>query len=522
MSGMSCYAPRIAGLFALTGSFWLGDYSQQFADRYDNPEWKAPETIIVWGNNPIVSNSDGLYGHWAVDCMMRGRKLIVVDPRATWLASRAEIYLPVRPGTDGALALAMLNVIIEEGLYDHDFVERWTFGFDELAEVAEEYTPEFGEEITWVPADDIVAAARMWANGESGIIQWGVAVDMTVETMPTAQAISTLGQVCGFVDKPGCMVPPVELLNYAGGWGEELLPPEQYDKRIGIKEYPLLKFGFKLCSTDMLIEVMETDDPYPLKAAWLQTTNTLVNPSPGPERALNAFRRMEFIVAVDIFMTPTAMALADVFLPVTMFPERNGIRLVEVTPIVGDGVINTDHAWWYPEAPAEMEDGLRAAFRAETAEEAGRLLAAWLHDAACCKIRPVVEVEKKVRRRRADAGAVELGVSSGRVEAVNNKVEAIMKMGCGFRNTDNLIALTMLRCSDMKPELPGRPPRKKKGKKARKQALPRPDVPHLRDGDDRHGRWARAHRRHRRDPKPFPRHRLHHRPCAGTPVGGHD
>jgi anaerobic selenocysteine-containing dehydrogenase len=91
-----------------------------------------------------------------------------------------------------------------------------------------------------------------------------------------------------------------------------------------------LNFGFKLCSTDMLIEVMETDKPYALKAAWLQTTNTLSCPSPEPMRALKAFRRLEFIVAVDMFMTPTAMALADVFLPAAMFPERNGIR-------VGDG-----------------------------------------------------------------------------------------------------------------------------------------------------------------------------------------
>lgn len=330
MSGMSCYAPRIAGLFATTGAFWLGDYSQQFALRYDDPRWEVPETIIIWGNNPIVSNSDGLYGHWVVDCMKRGSKLIVMDPRATWLASKAEYHLPIRPGTDGAMALTMLNIIISEDLYDHDFVDRWCYGFDELAEACAEYTPERGEEITWVPAEDIVAAARMWANGKNGIIQWGVAVDMTVETLPTAQAICALWQICGFVDKPGSMVAPVELLNYAGGWGEELLSPEQYDKRIGIKEYPLLRFGFKLCSTDMLIKVMETDDPYPLKAAWLQTTNTLANPSPDPERALKAFRRLDFIVAVDLFMTPTAMALADVFLPAAMFPERNGIR-------VGDG-----------------------------------------------------------------------------------------------------------------------------------------------------------------------------------------
>ena len=120
----------------------------------------------------------------------------------------------------------------------------------------------------------------------------------------------------------------------------------------------------------------------------------------------------------------------------------------------------------------ELKEDLRAVFRAETGEEAAALLGRWLHDAAYCKIKPVVEVEKKVRRRRADVvAAVELGISNGRVEAVNNKVKVTVKMGYGFRNTDNLIALTMLRCSDMKPELPGRPPKQeKKPKQAEKKA----------------------------------------------------
>ena len=118
----------------------------------------------------------------------------------------------------------------------------------------------------------------------------------------------------------------------------------------------------------------------------------------------------------------------------------------------------------------ELKEDLRAVFRAETGQEAAALLGRWLHDAAYCKIRPVVEVEKRVRRRRADVvAAVELGISNGRVEAVNNKVKVTVKMSYGFRNTDNLIALTMLRCSDMKPELPGRPPKQGGGEKAQKK-----------------------------------------------------
>jgi transposase len=112
----------------------------------------------------------------------------------------------------------------------------------------------------------------------------------------------------------------------------------------------------------------------------------------------------------------------------------------------------------------ELKEDLRAVFRAGTAAEARSLLAAWLHDAAYCRIKPVVAVEKKVRRRRADiAAAVELGISNGRVESINNKVKVTVRMAYGFRNTDNLIALLMLRCSDAEPQLPGRPEGKRKG-----------------------------------------------------------
>ncbi len=101
------------------GEFVVADCSQMFADRYDNPNWEVPKCMIIWGNNPVVSNPDSLMGHWIVECMKRGTKLIVIDPRLTWLASRAEIWLQIRPGTDAAVALGLINIIINENLYRH-------------------------------------------------------------------------------------------------------------------------------------------------------------------------------------------------------------------------------------------------------------------------------------------------------------------------------------------------------------------------------------------------------------------
>lgn len=330
MSGQSCYSPRVAGCFSTSGSFWVGDYAQQFPDRYDNPQWEQPDLIVIWGNNPVVSNSDGLYGHWVVDCMKRGTKAIVIDPRLTWLASRAELFLQIRPGTDGALALGMANYLVENDLYDREFVDLWCYGFEELAERARDYPLDEVAEITEIPAEEIAAAARRIGAAERAILQWGVAIDQIKETIPTAQVVLALFEITGNIGKPGTMQQPASILNYAAGWGSEFLTPEQEAKRIGQEAHPLIKMGFQECVTDDYIRCLETGEPYPIKVAWMQTTNPLACTGVDAKRTLAAHMNIDTIVVVDLFMTPTAMALADYFLPACTYAERNGLR-------IGDG-----------------------------------------------------------------------------------------------------------------------------------------------------------------------------------------
>ena len=185
------------------GQFAVADCSQMFPDRFDNPNWKVPECILIWGNNPVVSNSDTFMGWWIVECMKRGSKLIVVDPRRTWLAHRAEIWLQIRPGTDSALALAMLNVIIEEGLYDKEFVEKWTFGFDKLRARARAIPPEKVAKITWIPKEKIIEAARLYANSKPAAIQWGVAFEQAKAGVSAILGIQSLWGITGNLDVPG-------------------------------------------------------------------------------------------------------------------------------------------------------------------------------------------------------------------------------------------------------------------------------------------------------------------------------
>ena len=325
LDGQSCWIPRMAGGFATAGGFYVMDCSQQFPDRYDNPEWRPPQTILLWGNNPVVSNSDGFYGHWLTDCLKRGSNMVVIDPRVTWLATKAKIYMQIRPGTDAALALGMLNVIINEDLYDHDFVERWTYGFDELAKRVQEYPLDKVSEITGIPQEKIRDAARMFATEGPGAIQMGLAVDMTRVAIPCAHAICAIYQICGYVDVPGGMTPVVTFLLPDQSSGNEWVTEKAAAARLGKDKYPLLTYGVQLASTEEVLLAIETGKPYVPRAAWFMQTNILACTSAEPRRVKKAYEKLDFILANDLFMTPSIQALCDLVLPAQTYPERNGI-----------------------------------------------------------------------------------------------------------------------------------------------------------------------------------------------------
>ena len=159
-SGYSCYLPRTCGTAAGIGDFPIVDASEGHEDRYANPEWERPDVVVIWGCEPLRSNADGYLGHWLNVCMQMGTEFISIDPQLTWWGARAEYWLPIRPATDLPLALAWLNVITQEDLVDHEFIEYWCAYYDELKEHVAQFTPEWAAEICEVPAEDIAAAAR--------------------------------------------------------------------------------------------------------------------------------------------------------------------------------------------------------------------------------------------------------------------------------------------------------------------------------------------------------------------------
>ena len=332
LSGASCYIPRVVAGFSVFGDIYpLMDASAQFEDRYDNPEWKAPECILMWGCNVVDSNPDGIFGGWTVECMKYGSKLITIDPRCTWLAAHSDVWLNIRPGTDGALALGMLNIIINEDLYDHDFVENWTIGFDDLKAAVAEYTPERVAEITWIPKEKLLEATRMYAAARYGTIQLGLAVDMQKAGLSAAQAIMILMCITGNLEQPGGQVfcpAPFGLTAIRGdSWGlEEYVDDDIRALTAGHDQYPIMSFFLPVPSADVLIEQLETGEPYPIKIGWIQGNNQILGCAQDSDRWLHACEKLEFIVACDLFITPTILKLADIVLPVCTFAERDGIK----------------------------------------------------------------------------------------------------------------------------------------------------------------------------------------------------
>ena len=335
LSGQSCYTPRLAAMKVTLGDFCVLDASQFLEERYESPEWEAPKVIMVWAQNPPPTCPDAFFGHWIVDCMKRGSQLISVEPRHTWMSSRAKYHLQLRPGTDGALALGMLNVIINEGIYDKEFVEKWTYGFEDLKTRVQEYPPGKVAEITWVPEQKIIEAARLFATSKPAAVQWGVPIDMCPQGTTVAQALTHLWCVTGNVDIPGGMViarPSHGVTTYPYTTEELLeLYGEDFvkrlnEKRIGCNTYPLVK-GFRgWAQPDMAIEQIDTGKPYPIKAAWIQTANILGGQAARAGYHYAALKKLDFVVVVDLFHNPTTMALADIILPAATFAEKNSFR----------------------------------------------------------------------------------------------------------------------------------------------------------------------------------------------------
>lgn len=303
--------------------------------------------VFVWGTNPAESDNSAFWRALLHIGKDDATKLVVIDPRYTRTARVADLWLAPRPGTDCALALGFMHVIIEEGLVDRDFVDAWCHGYDELVAQVESYTPQYVSDVTGVPADDIVAAARLFAGPHpdaypSALIS-GRGIDQVGEGVaPTHRAICCLRAITGNLDTPGSCVlaqgsdfiPEADLeltLQHMDELSALCLntpytPLQCYE---GFTKVEALteRFGRKLpvryltsAHPDLVLRAMECGEPYPIRALIVEATNPLLTYA-DTHRVYRALRGLDLLVVLEYYLTPTA-ALADYVLPAAGAMER--------------------------------------------------------------------------------------------------------------------------------------------------------------------------------------------------------
>lgn len=310
-----CFHPRVNTTILTFGDFPVSDYTGEV----------PPKCILFWGHEPLNSGPDGETRFNVREALAHGPKIIVVDPRKTALAERADLWLRIRPGVDDALALSMLHVVIAEQLYDEAFVRQWTHGFDALAERVKDYTPEWAEPITWVPADKIRAAARLFAQTKPALLEWGCAIEHTPNCIQTVRAISMLPALTDNIDVPGGWVFGMHGLGRFPSLIENLSPAVSA-KRLGADRFKLLGGeGADLPAAHIptLLQAMREGKPYPVKAFLIFGNNTLTTYA-NTKLVYESLMKLDFMVNTDLFMTPTA-ELADIVLPAASWPELDEI-----------------------------------------------------------------------------------------------------------------------------------------------------------------------------------------------------
>ncbi|MDO9714311.1 molybdopterin-containing oxidoreductase family protein [Paracraurococcus lichenis] len=285
---------------------------------------------LLVGRNPHAADPI----QWAAlkRAKARSARLIVLDPYRTPAAEMADVWLSARPGTDGAIGLAMLHAMIRDRTYDTDFVARWCHGFEALVARVAECTPAWAASIADVAAADIERAAALYAEAPATFVG-GHGIDAASNGVQTFRAFHALVAISGNLDRPGgnrrVKKPPgfrtyVELLH-----DKHFRLPEATERRtIGADRFPLWAGpeGWQTaCHNASVIEAMLTDVPYPVRAAYISGVNIAVT-YPDARRTLAALRSLDLLAVAAHSMNPTA-AVADLVLPKTTTLEEEEVTL---------------------------------------------------------------------------------------------------------------------------------------------------------------------------------------------------
>jgi len=296
-----CYRMRIR-----TRQITFGKYPTEELDS---------NLYVLWGHNP--EQSDFPLQLALEENLKKGAKLVVIDPKRIGLADRADLYLRIRPGTDGALALAVINVILADRLYDRPFIDKYTTGFDRLEDHVRGFTPEWAEKITWVAAEDIRRLARLYATTKGASIYQGTCTqDQTANGTQNSRAFAVLQIITGNINNPGGWVISPRLALGNVGLSVEGEP-------LGADRYPLFYEVWGRKSPYGVVTCVPESIPDKIKAFVVVGGNPLLSMADS-NAFREAFKRLELLVVHDLFMTETGK-LAHYVLPAVSHLEKWGV-----------------------------------------------------------------------------------------------------------------------------------------------------------------------------------------------------
>jgi anaerobic selenocysteine-containing dehydrogenase len=371
-----CYGPRM-----MATAFTAGTLQVPTPDIH-GLSGASPRCLLIWGNNTIgIGAAQGVYGAALEKAVAAADQVIVIDPRRTRAVREGGQWLALRPGTDGALALAMINVIVGEDLYDQHFVEHWCLGFEELKEHVRRFTPSWAAAITGLSAKEILLAARTFARSRPASLVWGNGIDPGPSSFHTARSLMALRAITGNLDVPGGDVfweTPAGIVSKSPFVNSEragklFLPIERHrlavdgtDCRSQLERFgkPWFQLGCGLANRlirafyprlaaraaskavpeqillltrlrharypmnpmvhlPSLWDSLVYGDPYRVKALWILGSNPLVT-SPRPRHIARALDSLEYLVVSELFMTMTAQQ-ADLILPAATWLEQDDV-----------------------------------------------------------------------------------------------------------------------------------------------------------------------------------------------------
>lgn len=314
-----CHAASVAGLQKALGSSAMSNSIAEMKDL---------DVFIVTGSNTTET-------HPVISTFMReavvknGAKLIVIDPRKTEMTDFAVLHLQHRPGTDVALFQAMANVVIKEKLFNTEFINSRTEGFDIYSNSLDRFTPEWAETITAVPAEDIKEAARIYANAHFGAVYWGMGISQSVHGTDNTMSIANLALLCGHLGKPGTGLNPLRGQNNVQGCSDTGGLPTYYPGYQSVSDNKIrekfeAKWNTQLSNKPGLttLEMSDAAGSDIITDFIILGENPLMS-EPDLNAARHHFAKLKNVIMIDIFFNESA-EYADIIFPAVSFAEKEG------------------------------------------------------------------------------------------------------------------------------------------------------------------------------------------------------